>query len=108
MKYIFLAIFVLSVAQPLQASLSDMCDAQNTSHARHGAVNDVDCCEHDPTESSDSCDPISHCGTCTAVIVAVSTDRANAVSAVRSGQYLPAASAPLSRFNSPLFRPPIG
>ncbi len=109
MKYIFLAIFVLlaAAAQPLQASLCDMCDAQGTSHSQHGDMGDMDCCGQDSTPSSDNCDPMSHCGACTAGPVIVSINTTNIVFAVNPRQFLPDTDKPLSRFNSPPFRPPI-
>lgn len=108
MKYVFLAIFVLLAAQPLQASLSDMCGAQGTSFTPHGDMDNMDCCGQDPTESSDNCDPMSHCGACVAGVVTVSTDTTNAISPTNFRQYLPDTGEPLKRFSSPLFRPPIG
>lgn len=107
MKYVFLAIFVLLAAQPLQASLSDMCGSQGTSFTTHGDMDDMDCCDQDPTGSSDNCGPMSHCGTCTAGVVTVSTDTTNAIFVTDPRSHLPGTGEPLSRFNSPPFRPPI-
>ena len=107
MKYIFLAIFVFLAAQPLQASLCDMCDAQETSQAQHGDMNDMDCCDQEPDGSSDNCDPMSHCGACTAGVVAVSADTAGTAIAISTHRYQPGTAEFLHRVNPPPFRPPI-
>jgi len=107
MRYIFLAIFVFLAAQPLQASPCDMHDAQGTSQAQHGDMNDMDCCGHDSIPPSDNCDPLSHCGACTAGVVTVDFDSTIAVFATNPRLHLLDTGEPLSRFNSPPFRPPI-
>jgi len=123
MKYVLLAIFVLFAAQPLRASLCDMYDAQGTAQGAHGDMHDgdmdhgdmqgMDCCDHDPTDSSDPadsndlCNSMSHCGACTASVVALNADMAISISTLASRQYLSNTGEPLNRFKSPPFRPPI-
>lgn len=117
MKYVLLAIFVLFAAQPLRASLCDMCDARETTQSAHGDMDhgdmdhgnmqDMDCCDQDPAGSHDSCDSMSHCGACTAGVVALNTDMAISVYTVVSRQYLSDTGGPLYRTKSPPFRPPI-
>jgi hypothetical protein len=112
MKYVLLAIFVLFAAQPLRASLCDMSDAQGTAQSSHGDMDhgnmqDMDCCEQDPADSHDSCDSMSHCGACTASVVALNADMAISVFTVVSRQYLSDTGEPLYRIKSPPFRPPI-
>ena len=112
MKYVLLAIFVLIAAQPLQASLCDMHDAQDVSHSQHDGPmhddheQDMDCCDHDPSVPSDNCGTLSHCGASTAGVVAINTP-ADMLFDVSGRQHLPDSGEPLSRFNSPPFRPPI-
>jgi len=112
MKYVLLAIFVLFAAQPLQASPCDMCDGQNTGHSQHGDMHDgdmqnMDCCDHEPADTGDGCGSMSHCGACTAGVMAINPSVANAIFSTSSRQYLPDTGEPLNRFNSPPFRPPI-
>ena len=117
MKYVLLAIFVLLAAQPLRASLCDMCDAQETTQGAHGDMDhgdmdhgnmqDMDCCDQDPAGSHDSCDSMSHCGACTASVVVLNADMAISIFTVVSHQFLSDAGEPLYRIKSPPFRPPI-
>jgi hypothetical protein len=122
MKYVLLAIFVLFAAQPLRASMFDMCNDQGTTQGSHGDMpqedmhggdmshgdmQDMDCCEQDPADSHDSCDSMSHCGACTASVVALNADMAISVFTVVSRQYLSDTGEPLYRIKSPPFRPPI-
>jgi hypothetical protein len=108
MKYIFLAILLLLAVQPLQASLYDMCDVQGTGHSQHGHMDDLDCCDYDPTELSGSCASMSHCGALTADIMAPRAGMPHSGLATKARQYLPGTSEPSSNFNPPPFRPPIG
>ena len=117
MKYVLLAIFVLFAAQPLRASLCDMCDAQGTTQGAHGDMDhgnmnhgdmqDMDCCDQGSADSHDSCDPLSHCGACTASVVVLNADMAIPVYTAASRQYLSDTGEPLYQFKSPPFRPPI-
>ena len=112
MKYVLLAIFVLFAAQPLQASPCDMFDGQNTGHSQHGDMHDgdmqdMDCCDHEPADTGDSCGSMSHCGACTAGVMAINPSVVNAIFSTNSRQYLHDTGEPLNRFNSPPFRPPI-
>jgi len=123
MKYLLLAIFVLFAAQPLRASLCDMCNgqgatqgAENHEHGgemNHADMQGMDCCDddsansHDPADSNDSCDSMSHCGACTASVGALDASLVVSVHTTASRQYLPDTSEPLNRFKSPPFRPPI-
>ena len=75
MKYVFLAIFVLIAAQPLQASSCVRHESQQTSqHGSHGMDHgdnqSMDCCDHDPAVPSDNCDSMSQCGVGTVSVVA--------------------------------------
>lgn len=127
MKYVLLAIFVLFAAQPLRASLCDMCDAQGTTQSAHGDMvhsdmdhadmdhgdmdhgnmQDMDCCDQDPAGSQDSCDSMSHCGACTASVITLNADMAISGYTVVSRHYLSDTGEPLYRIKSPPFRPPI-
>ena len=108
MKYVLLAIFVLFAAQPLQASSCDMCDGQNTGHSQHDSdMQDMDCCDHDPADTDDGCDAMSHCGACTAGVMAIYPSTVNAIFSTNSRQYLADTGDPLNKFSSPPFRPPI-
>ena len=108
MKYIFLAIFVLFAAQPFQASSCDMHDAQGISHTQHGDMQaDMDCCDHDPSDSSDNCDSMSHCGAGSAGFATMDSSPVNVVFAAPLHQKFAYSSQALSKFNSPPFRPPI-
>ena len=116
MKYVFLAIFVLFAAQPLQASSCDMQSSQGTSHSGHdmqdgpmaeGDGAGMDCCDHDPSVPSDNCDSMSHCGACTTAVVAINSSTVNVIFSLNCRQYLAGTGEPLSRFSPPPFRPPI-
>ncbi len=108
MKYIVLAIFVLFAAQPLQASSCNMHDAQDTSHSQHGdSGHAMDCCDDDPSGSSDGCDSMSHCGASTAAGVTIDSAPLNVIFAASSYQHLAKAGALQSKIYSPPFRPPI-
>lgn len=112
MKYIVLAIFVLFAAQPLQVSSCDMHDAQDTSQSKHGDMHNddghaMDCCDDDPSDSSDGCDSMSHCGACTAAVVTIDTSPLNIIFTASSYQHLAYSGLPQSKFYSPPFRPPI-
>jgi hypothetical protein len=112
MKYVFLAIFVLLAAQPVQVSSCDMHKAQETtqdgSHdMNHDGGMGMDCCDPDSSAPSDSCDSVSHCGASTAGAVAFNSYTFNVVFNTTSGQFLPDTGGPLNRFSSPPFRPPI-
>ncbi len=112
MKYVLLAIFVLFTAQPLQGSVCDMHDGQDTSHSQHGNMHEndmdaMDCCDHEPADTDDSCGSMSHCGACTAGLSAVYPSILNADFSPGSRQYLTATNGLLSAYKPPPFRPPI-
>jgi len=112
MKYIFLAIFVLFAAQPFQASSCDMHDAQGISHTQHGDkqdhnMADMDCCDHDPADSSDNCDSMSHCGAGSAGFATMDSSLVNVAYTAPLPLHFAYSSQALSKFNSPPFRPPI-
>ena len=112
MKYIVLAIFVLLAAQPLQASFCDMHDAQDTPQSQHGDMHDndghaMDCCDDDPADSSDNCGSMSHCGACTAAVVAIVASPLSIIFSASSYQHMANSGLPQSKFYSPPFRPPI-
>jgi len=116
MKYVLLAIFVLFAAQPLQASACDMHDAQDTSHSQHGKMHDnpmddggqdMDCCDDDPASPDKGCDSMSHCGACTAGVVALNPSTFNPIFDLNLQQCLLTTGEPLSRFGPPPLRPPI-
>ena len=113
MKYVLLAIFVLFATQPIQASECNMPDAQGTSHGQHGDMQDqdgpdLDCCDNDSSGSSTDCDSMSHCVAGSATGAAINTAPLSAAFFTTSSQqYLVDSDGPLSRFNSPPFRPPI-
>jgi hypothetical protein len=116
MKYLFLAIFVLLAAQPFQASYCDMQAPQETSHGDHGMQHasmadadgtGMDCCDHDPSTPSDSCDSMSQCGTGVSAALAINSSTVIAIFNVDSRLYSANINEPLSSFSSPPFRPPI-
>ena len=111
-KYVFLAIFVLFAAQPVQAKSCDMHDSQTMSHSDshdmdHEDGQDMDCCDHDPSVPSDNCDSTSHCGACTAGVLAFNTFVVSTIHKTNSKLYLPDTGEPLNPFNPPPFKPPI-
>jgi hypothetical protein len=116
MKFVLLAFFVLIAAQPLQATFCDMHDTQGTSHGQHGGMQNhhdmdmdggMDCCDHDPSEPSDNCDSMSHCGASSAGTATINTTPVSVAFATSSHQHLANSERPLSWFSSPPFRPPI-
>jgi hypothetical protein len=111
MKYVLLAMFVLFAAQPMQASACDMHDGQNIAHSQHGNMHDdkghgMDCCDNDGTGMSDGCS-MEQCGACPAGLSAVKPSVLNFIFDSSSQQYMSASNAPMCRFSSPPFRPPI-
>jgi hypothetical protein len=112
MKYVFLAIFLLFAAQPMQASSCDMHDSQQTSHhgsqdMDHGDGQNMDCCDQDPSVPTDNCGSIFHCGACPAGVMAFEAVTVTTIFNKNSRLYLPDTGEPLSRFCPPLFKPPI-
>jgi hypothetical protein len=111
MKYVLLAIFVLFAAQPVQASACDMHDGQSSAHSQHGNMHDnsdhgIDCCDNDGADVGDGCS-MEQCGTCPAGLSAVKPSVVNVIFNSDSEQYISASNAPMCRFSSPPFRPPI-
>jgi hypothetical protein len=117
MKYVFLAIFVLIAAQPVQVSGCDMHQSQEISHGGHSEMpshdmNDsggagIDCCDPDPSVPAGECDSMAHCGACTAGVMGIYSATANLVFSVVCRQYAIDSNAPLNNYSSPPFRPPI-
>lgn len=116
MKYVFLAIFVLLAAQPFQASFCDMQEPQESSHGghdmQHGSMADadgmgMDCCDHDPSTPSDSCDSMSQCGACVSAVLAINPSTFVTFFNVDSRLYFSDTNGPLHIFSSPPYRPPI-
>jgi hypothetical protein len=116
MKYLFLAIFVLLAAQPFQASYCDMQESQEAPQSghgmQHGSMADadgtgMDCCDHDPSTPSDSCDSMSQCGACVSAVFAINPSTVITIFNVDSRLYSADINEPLSSFSSPPFRPPI-
>ena len=111
-KYIFLAIFVLFAAQPVQLLSCDMHDSEPMSHSDsldmdHEDGQDMDCCDHDPSVPPDNCDSMSHCGACTAGVLAFNALVINTIFKINSHLYLPDTGEPINNFNPPPFKPPI-
>ena len=84
MKYVFLAIFVLIASQPVQVSSCDMHESEQTSQhgshdMDHGDGQGMDCCDHDPSVPSDTCDSVFHCGACPTGVMAISSFVVNVV-----------------------------
>jgi len=116
MKYVFLAIFILFAAQPVQATSCGMCDGHNGTMSGDSMHEDsmhddheqpMDCCDQDPAESGDSCDAMSHCGACVVGVVAINASTLSTFFNLESQQFLPPGDEPVSSFSSPPFRPPI-
>ena len=124
MKFVLLAFFVLIAAQPLQATYCDMHASQGTSHDQHGDMQNhhamdtdmdmdmdtdggMDCCDHDPSDPSDGCDAMSHCGAASAGAVTIDSTPVSVAFATNPQLHLANSGQPLTRFSSPPFRPPI-
>lgn len=111
MKFVLLAIFVLIATQPLPVSSCEMSAGQGTDTNMHGDMHDddmngMDCCD-DPEEPGDGCSSMSHCGACAASLVAISPASFSTGFMPGVRPHLPVSSAPLDKFSSPPFRPPI-
>ena len=116
MKYVFLAIFVLIAAQPVQVSFCSM--DLNTGDMNMGmdhvmeyppgvADADENCCDHDNTDTSQSCDSPTHCGAASAGVAVIDAGFdagtvliAGRLPSFRNGLLTPS-------FDSPPYRPPI-
>jgi hypothetical protein len=112
MKYVLLAMFVLSAAQPLTALSCDMHASQGINHDQHGTMQDsdmqdMDCCDHDPIDQDDGCDPFSQCRVGTSASAAISPSIINIILNPGSLKLLYRDYEPLNNFSSPPFRPPI-
>jgi len=111
MKYVLLAMFVLFAAQPVQAAACDMHDGQNSSHSQHdnmhgGNDTGMDCCKGETSGMDESCS-MEQCAACPAGLTAIKPSLAKVIFISDSQQFLAASDAPLCRFKSPPFRPPI-
>jgi len=112
MKYIFLAIFVLIAAQPVQATWCNVNDAQQCSqhgsHDRdHGDGQNMDCCDHDPGMPSDQCNAALHCGAHSLGFMAFNTIAINVILQMGDCLDRPDNGEPPSNFIPPPFKPPI-
>jgi hypothetical protein len=112
MKYVFLAIFVLLAAQPVQVSSCQMHDAQQTAYSGshdmgHDGEQAMDCCDHEPAMPTHQCDSMFHCGACPAGVLAFSSLMINTVFQTNTRLYLPDTGEPLSSFTPPPYKPPI-
>ena len=110
MKYIFLAIFVLLAAQPVQAESCDMQDGQSNPHSQHGNMQDndnhgMDCCDKSPTDTDKGCESMDQCGA--VALAAVKPSNVSVLFNTTSQSYLAFSEAPAYRISSPPFRPPI-
>jgi hypothetical protein len=112
MKYVLLAIIVLIASLPVQASSCDMHTSQGTSHSQHGDMldksdMDMDCCDQDPLDQSDNCDPMSHCGASASGVVTIDSSPVNVAFASGLRHVITDSTHTANRFDSPPFRPPI-
>lgn len=112
MKYIFLAIFVLLAAQPVQVTACTMHDAQeSTQHGSldmdHDGGQKMDCCDHEPGVPSDQCNPIFHCGAHSLGVLAFDAFTPSALFMPGDRLDLPDTGEPLSNYTPPPFKPPI-
>jgi len=111
MKYVFMAIFVLIAAQPVQAQGCDMHDAQNSGHSQHGNMHEtndtgMDCCDGDASGMDEGCS-MEQCGTYAVSMTAIKPSLVSLIFNTDSQQFISAVDAPLHRSSSPPFRPPI-
>ncbi len=112
MKYVFLAIFVLFAAQPVQSSTCNMHDARQTSHdGSHGMKHDrghgMDCCDHQPSGPADHCDSLFHCGACPTGVLSFGSLTVSTILMSNARLLVPDSGRPLSNFNPPPYKPPI-
>ena len=116
MKQVILAILIVIAAQPVQASLcsmdmtmSDMNMAMDhvMQQAPELPCHDADCCDHDDSDTSHSCDSPVHCGAAPAG-AAVLDAGFDAGTVLIAGRLPSFKNGPLTpSFNSPPYRPPI-
>lgn len=112
MKYLFLAMFVLLAAQPVQVSMCQMHDTQQMAHSGshnmgHDGEQDMDCCDLEPAMPTHQCDSMFHCGACPAGVLAFGSLAINTTFQTSAHRYLPDTGAPLSNFKPPPYKPPI-
>jgi hypothetical protein len=124
MRYVFLAIFVLLAAQPLQASFCDMCAGQKALHAdmmsddmsgddMHAGMDHgnnskaMDCCDDELADGDEHCAGMVHCGASPAGNAAVIPSISSALISVAKLKLDFSSDSPLYRSGSPPFRPPI-
>ncbi len=116
MKHVILALLILFAAQPVQASFCsmdmnmgdmDMSMDHVMQQTMDGDGSDSDCCDHDDTDTSHSCDSPAHCGAAPAG-AAVLDAGFDAGTVLIAGRLPSFKNGPLSpSFDSPLYRPPI-
>ena len=106
-KQVVLAILIVIAAQPLQASFCGMDMSQVAQHMMDVGGSDSDCCDHQQPGSSDSCDPLMHCGAVPAGVAVLDATLDSRTVPV-TGNLPWFRNRPLSpSFDSPLYRPPI-
>ena len=116
MKHVILALLILFAAQPVQASFCstdmnmgdmDMSMDHIMQQATDAPSPDSDCCDHDDTDTSHSCDSPAHCGAAPAG-AAVLDAGFDAGTVLIAGRLPSFKNGPLTpSFNSPPYRPPI-
>lgn len=106
-KQVILAMLIVIAALPLQASACEMDMGQITQQAMDIGSSHADCCDHEPPGSSDSCDPLLHCGAAPAGVAVLDAGLDSRTVPVTG--HLPSfKNQPLSpSFDSTLYRPPI-
>ena len=106
-KQVVLAILIVIAAQPLQASFCGMDMGQVAQRMMDVGGSDSDCCDHEQPGSTDSCDPLMHCGAVPAGVAVLDTTLDSRIVPV-TGNLPWFRNRPLSpSFDSPLYRPPI-
>ncbi len=107
MKQVILAILIVIAAQPLQASFCAMDMGQVEQQTMDIDSPHSDCCDQDQPGSSDSCDPLMHCGAAPAGVAVLDAGLDSRTIPV-SGLLPSFKNRPLSpSFDPPLYRPPI-
>ncbi len=112
MKYMLLAIFVFFASLPIEASSCTAHSSQDMSHNQHGDMMDhgqmdMDCCDHDGSDSSDNCDSLKHCGASASGMVTIDTSPVNIAHVIEREGLTGDSTRAMNRYESPPFRPPI-
>jgi hypothetical protein len=116
MKHVILALLILFAAQPVQASfcsmtlnMSDLIMGMDhvVQHAPNAPRPDADCCDHDDTDTSQSCDSPANCGAAPAGAAALDAGF-DAGTVFIVGRLPSFKNGPLTpSFDFPPYRPPI-